>query len=151
MLEEVDADRAISEIVRVTRPGGRVGIIVRAADIPWVINVPVSDMLKRKVEAGYPAAVEERGCSDASLYARARLAGLGRLKMFPTLAPWDQSSPLGLRTQESIARTTLDEGDLAEWSQGVAKAKSDGTIFFAQPHHCVVGTKPDSRSSGGLR
>ena len=29
LLEEVDADRAIAEMVRVTRPGGRVGAMVR--------------------------------------------------------------------------------------------------------------------------
>src|SRR5437763_2502315 len=34
VLEECDADRAIGEMVRVTRPGGRIGIVVRALDRP---------------------------------------------------------------------------------------------------------------------
>jgi SAM-dependent methyltransferase len=33
VMEEVDADRMLAEIVRVTRPGGRVGVVVRATDL----------------------------------------------------------------------------------------------------------------------
>ena len=34
VLEECDADRAIAEMIRVARPGGRIGIVVRAVDLP---------------------------------------------------------------------------------------------------------------------
>ncbi len=42
VLEECDADKAIAEMVRVTKPGGHVGIIVRAIDLPqwWSLNIP---------------------------------------------------------------------------------------------------------------
>src|SRR3990172_8879407 len=33
VMEEVDADRMLAEMIRVTKPGGRVGVIVRAEDI----------------------------------------------------------------------------------------------------------------------
>jgi ubiquinone/menaquinone biosynthesis C-methylase UbiE len=34
VLEECDADRALAEMKRVVKPGGRVGVVVRANDLP---------------------------------------------------------------------------------------------------------------------
>ncbi len=48
MFEEGDADLMLSEIVRVTRPGGRIGIIVRAIDMPFWVNLPLDPSAKSK-------------------------------------------------------------------------------------------------------
>ena len=37
VMEEGDADRMLSELVRVTRPGGRIAAMVRSLDMPWWI------------------------------------------------------------------------------------------------------------------
>jgi hypothetical protein len=48
VLEEGNAQRMLAELVRVTKPSGRIAVMVRALDIPWVINVPLRHELKRK-------------------------------------------------------------------------------------------------------
>jgi ubiquinone/menaquinone biosynthesis C-methylase UbiE len=37
--EEVDAERMLAELVRVTKPGRRIGVVVRATDMPRYLNV----------------------------------------------------------------------------------------------------------------
>ena len=61
VLEECDADKAIAEIVRVTRPGGRVGIVVRAIDLPqwWHLDLP--DAIRAKVTAAAAIGRPRRG------------------------------------------------------------------------------------------
>ena len=50
VLEEGNADRMIAELFRVIKPGGRVAAMVRALDIPWVVNVPLRPEVKTKVQ-----------------------------------------------------------------------------------------------------
>ena len=75
VLEEGNADRMLAELVRVAKPGGRVAVMVRAIDIPLVVNVPLRPELKSKAQIprGFVGA---QGCADASLYERIHQAGL---------------------------------------------------------------------------
>ena len=75
-MEEGDADRMLSELVRVTRPGGRIGVIVRSLDIPPWTNVVLSPAVRAKVDVPGRGDVAAAGCADASLYQRFRRAGL---------------------------------------------------------------------------
>jgi hypothetical protein len=43
--------------------------------------------------------------------------------------------------QRILAILTAEEA--TEWRESVGRAKTDGTFFFALPHHCAVGTKPN--------
>ena len=74
MFEEGDADRMLAEIVRVTRHGGRIGIVVRATDMPFWVNLPLDPALKAKVDAPnvIGGGVAPKGVADASLYWRRR-------------------------------------------------------------------------------
>jgi SAM-dependent methyltransferase len=51
VFEEGEADQMLAQIVRVTRPGGRIGIVVRAVDMPFWVNLPLDPALKIKIDA----------------------------------------------------------------------------------------------------
>ena len=139
VMEEGDADRMLAECVRVTKPGGRVAILVRSIDMPGLVNLPLRAELKQKAESQSGNA-QERGCADASLYRRMRQAGLAKLVMFPQWATFADGERLEYAVERVLANLTPEEA--AEWRLARSKADADGTFFIAQPFHCAVGTKP---------
>lgn len=140
VLEEGDADRMLAEFVRVTKPGGKVAIVVRSTDMPRWVNLRLSSELKKKVEAPQLLAgnVGENGCADASLYGRLQRAGLVEVKMIPQLASHAEGERLRYMQDRIVA--ALDAAEREEWRAAVAGAKE--TFFIAEPFHCAVGTKP---------
>jgi SAM-dependent methyltransferase len=88
VLEEVDADRVLGEMVRVTKPGGRVIAMVRAVDRPlWIDrHRPELETTPERIKES----VEEKGCGDASLYRRFHEAGLSNVLMCPQ---WSAAEP----------------------------------------------------------
>jgi ubiquinone/menaquinone biosynthesis C-methylase UbiE len=145
VMEEGDADRMLAELVRVTKPGGRVAVIVRALDVPWWANPPLSAALRSKVDRPglIGGDVTATGCADASLYRRFHVAGLTQLTVFPQLvAVTSTFEPSRLAGMEQRILAMLTAGESAEWGKAVAPAKADGTFFIASGLHCAVGTKP---------
>jgi len=129
----------------VAKPGGRVGVVVRAdRDMASYVNLPLSEPLRAKLDRpgliGSPVAPE--GCGDAGLYRRFLGAGLGDLAFFPMLATTDPKiEPGQLARFEQLILAALTPGETAEWQAKVAPAKADGSFFIARPFHCAVGTK----------
>ena len=142
VIQRADADRMLAEMVRVTRPGGRVAVLGHAHDMPRWVNLPLRAALKTKVEA--PGWADEnghpRGCDDASLYRRMHQAGLTQVRMFPQLATFDDRSRLQMLQASILPTFSPDEAQ--EWRAAVAQAEAEGTYFVATPFHCAVGTKP---------
>jgi ubiquinone/menaquinone biosynthesis C-methylase UbiE len=140
VLEEGDADRMLAEFVRVTKPGGKVAIVVRSTDMPRWVNLRLSSELKNKVEGPQLLGgnVQENGCADASLYGRLQQMGLVQVKMIPQLASHAEGERLQYMQDRIVA--ALDPAELEEWRAAIAQAK--GTFFIAEPFHCAVGTKP---------
>ncbi len=141
VMEELDATRMLAELVRVCRPGGRIGVITRSIDMPRLVNLPLPARLKAKLEAPGIGAIEQGGCADASLYARFIEAGLHHLRKIPQIAAFDD--PDGVYEQ-SILGTLFASLEAEENSQAraaLASARAAGTFLFTSPFHGAVGTK----------
>lgn len=135
MLEEVDADRAIAEMVRVTRPGGRVGAVTRSLDMAPVISAALEEKTLAKLRRS-KGSIAPGGCADVSLYRRFSEAGLKDLQKKPQ---FNLAAHL-LDNTRSRASVVLDSDELAAWDD-VARS-NDEAYFYAQPMHVAVGTKP---------
>jgi ubiquinone/menaquinone biosynthesis C-methylase UbiE len=140
VLEEGNADRMLAELVRVTKPKGRIAVMVRALDIPWVINLPLRHELKTKAEIPHGFVAAE-GCADSGLYRRFHQAGLTRVQMFPQFAASNRPDTAQAQFAHSAIVSTLTPQETQEWHAAVAQAVADKTYFIAQPFHCAVGTK----------
>jgi SAM-dependent methyltransferase len=135
MLEELDADSALAELVRVTRPGGRVVVAVRAVDLPLVVNMTTDERIRAQVEAPGFGTVSPTGCADASLYQRMRAAGLTGGRFFPAYST--SSKPDVLPASGLPAR--LGPPDREVYLSAVHKAIEAGTFYASQQLHCAWG------------
>ena len=141
VLEECDADRAIAEMVRVAAPGGRIGIIVRALDLPQWWNLELPEPIRQKI-AQPPRSIAATGVADAGLYRRMRRAGLVDLICFPSLLTLDRPGGPLWRPREDNTLSLLTAEELPIWHAARDKAEQDGVLMVAWPFHCAVGTKP---------
>ena len=115
VIQLVDANQMLAEMVRVTKPGGRVGVVGRGDDRPNMINLPVRAELRAKAEAQRDQEPHNpQGCDDASLYRRFHQAGLTEVKMFPQLAVYTDRTRLQFMNQNQIF-PVLDPEEMEEW------------------------------------
>ena len=142
VMEEVDASVMLAELVRVTKPAGRIGVIVRANDLPYFSGMRVRPELTAKSEAIFVGGVSRSGCADGSLYRRFHQIGLTDVRVLPDLTVFTDihSSIVAMIQRTLVASLTPDEA--TEWHAAVERAVKDGTFFMTAPHHCAVGTKP---------
>ncbi|HYM73743.1 MAG TPA: methyltransferase domain-containing protein [Stellaceae bacterium] len=146
VLEECDADKALAEIMRVTRPGGRIAIVVRAIDLPQWWNLDLPEPIRRKINPA-PRSVGPGGVADASLYRRMRQAGLANLASYPCLITLDRPDGPIWRYREDHVLSLLTADELTVWHAARDKAAAEGTLLAAHALHCCIGTKPPSRSA----
>lgn len=139
VMEEVDADRMLAELLRVTRRGGRVAVAVRSMDLPFLFNVSVPEDMRRKLQVpqvGGGAAAT--GCADASLYERFAQSGLTDVRMLPMWAT--ASPPPDLMVAMGMLLLTPEEGET--FQAALREGIEAGTAFTGFPLHVAVGTKP---------
>jgi SAM-dependent methyltransferase len=140
VLEECDADKALAEVIRVTRPGGRIAIAVRATDLPQWWNLDLPDTIRRKI-AMPPRSVGPGGVADASLYRRMRRAGLIDLISYPAMITLDRPDSPIWRYREDHVLSLLSEDELPVWHAARDQAAADDTLLASHALHCCVGTK----------
>lgn len=141
VIEECDAERALAEMVRVTKPGGRVGVVVRASDLAPVWHMELPEEIRSRLTPP-PESVAPRGLADRSLYRRMRRAGLEELAAFPFLLALDRPEGPIWRYLEEHALSQLDAPGRNAWiTARDAAAGPDGLVIMANPVHCAVGRK----------
>ena len=142
VMEEGDADQMLSELVRVTKPGGRVAAIVRGEDCPALLTTPLRAEVHTKATRAVAAGVVERGCADGSLYRRFHTAGLTQIERLPQLAVYDDPRSAMAQYYQSRILSAITPAEAEEWRVAVIQAEAQGGFVLAIPHHCAVGTKP---------
>jgi SAM-dependent methyltransferase len=140
VLEECDAEQAIAEMLRVTEPGGRVGIVVRAIDLPQWWNLKLPPAIRAKVDVP-PQSVGPAGVADASLYPRLRRAGLADLVGFPVLVTLDDPDGPIWRYREDHVLAQLTPAETEVWHAARAAALAAGPLLQATALHCAVGRR----------
>ncbi len=144
VMEEGAADAMLAQFARVTRPGGKVAVIVRSLDMPWWVNLQLRPELKHKAQTGYGDVVEG-GCADASLYERMERAGLVDVVMLPQYATYASGERLQQQQERMASRLTPEEA--GEWRDAIAAAGNQ--FFISQPFHSAVGRVKPASSPGG--
>lgn len=139
VFEELDADAGIAELVRVTKPGGRIGVIVRSNDLPqfWRLDLPPAVLSVLNLPQSGPLA--EGGCVDASLYERFEASGIHDVESLPT---WGTERPPTWWLTISTARARLSLSDAALFDQALEAGTRDRTALVSEPYHLAVGTRP---------
>lgn len=141
VMEEVNAARMIGELVRVVKPGGRVGVIVRAMDIPMKLNLPLPPEDLAPFQQLSPR-TEGDSCASTSLYTYFQQAGFADVTFGPYFANFYDA--YGQAEQYIVGRyiSQLEPAAAARWEAALAQADADGTFVLSWPHHLAVGQKP---------
>jgi SAM-dependent methyltransferase len=138
VLEECDATMALAEMVRVVRPGGPVGVVVRAIDMPQWWNLGLPPAIAAKVNA-QPQSMSPGAVADRSLYSRMAKAGFTSVQGFPYLLTFDRPEGPIWNYRASHARGLLNDAERQIWDRECAAAEAAGLLFQANPVHCAVG------------
>ena len=140
----VDPQRALAQMVRVTRPGG----LIAVADQDWETLVidAADDALTRRLIGAFADGLRH-GRLGRQLYRLFRTAGLEDITVTPEPViyrnftatrsfMWDQAARIG------VERGVATEAESAAWLADLARRDEDGTFFAACTVFRVTGRAP---------
>ncbi len=140
VLEEVDADKVFAEMIRVTKVGGKVAVLVRATDTNMLsVWFPINENIKAKIE-GMQGQASENGYSTVSLFAHFNKA-LDNVVKMPLIAPVSDDDDVATNTFIHSLATILDDEQRDEWFDAAYKARDDHSFLITTSFHAAVGTK----------
>ena len=141
VLEECDANQALNEIYRVVKPGGAVGTVVRAIDMPQWLDLNVADELWSKIIIP-PQLISPSGIADKSLYSRVADANFKDLIMFPYLfSATRKTDPKIYDWYLRRAYQPLTEEEQMDLGAARDNVSEESGLIYSQPLHCCVGWK----------
>ncbi|MEM7131858.1 MAG: methyltransferase domain-containing protein [Chloroflexota bacterium] len=141
VMEEVHADKMLSEMIRVVKPGGWIGVVVRAMDMQYTLNIPLPKEDLTRFE-DQPRRPEGDSCASASLYGRFQHSALENVSFGPHLASFYDGYGVIERFVLGGTLAQMDPADRTRWEEAIQTASDEGTFFFSWPHHLAVGRKP---------
>lgn len=140
-----DPQRAVSELARVVRPGGRVTLFEPDFDA-MVIDHPNRALTRKLV--GFFCGTMRNGWAGRQLWAQARRAGLVDLRVVPgtwmstDFAETRRMVGLDRVIEQASAAGAVDADKAAAWLVELQSASAEGCFFFAATNFLVVGRKP---------
>jgi ubiquinone/menaquinone biosynthesis C-methylase UbiE len=145
LLHVPQADRVLAEMIRVTRPGGRVAALDQDLGT-LVLDLP-DRALTRRILDGHAERFYPNPWSGRSLYRRLRAAGLAgvRARVFPVVEPvYDEyvRSLLARRVAFTTRRRVVTAAEGRRWLADADRAAARGDFFMTLNFYAAVGVKP---------
>lgn len=145
LLHVAAGDRVVAEMVRVTRPGGRVAALDQDLGT-LVLDLP-DRALTRRILDGHAERFYPNPWSGRTLLRRFRAAGLGRVRghAFSVVEPvYDEyvRSLLTRRVSFTTRRRIITGAEGRRWLADADRAAARGEFFMSLNFYAAVGTRP---------
>ena len=147
VLHVADPARVVTEMARVTRPGGRVA--VQDQDFGTVAVTHPDRALTDKIMGGVAARMYEEPYSGRRLPGLLRAVGLERVRLLTdiyqdtTLAPYTKTF-LERRAERAVTWGIVDAATAQHWLDGFTALVAAGAFVMTMNYYGAVGEKPAS-------
>ncbi len=154
LLHVADPLAVLKEMVRVTRPGGRVA--AQDQDFGTVALTHPDRPLTERILTGVAARIYEEPWSGRRLPGLLRAAGLQHVRLLTdvyqdtTLEPWTKGF-IERRAENAVRFGIVDEAEAQRWLDGATALVAAGTFVLTINFYGAVGVKPARLQAGRRR